>query len=192
MTDNPNRPAPDTGIEQPDAQPGAENTPRGAPGERPASSVADRTAPGAPPPGTNQGKNEPVPVSPTRPAEQSTTGSADPQAHDAAAALAGGGSSGDARGVPVPGERPAPGTSEERPPTAANPTGVGRSEDDATDRLAESDSGVPPAERQTGGSPTQAAQEGRPLAQGKTAGTNAASQAVVGRASAPDGEVSPR
>lgn len=43
-----------------------------------------------------------------------------------------------------------------------------------------------------GGSATQAAQEGHPLAEGKTAGEHPASQAVIGRAKAPDGEVSPR
>lgn len=140
---------------------------------------------------SNQGKPEPVPVSHSRPAEQSTAGSADPQAPRRDA-----GSRGDPHGAAVAGHDDAPGTSEQLPPTAVNPTGVGRSEEDATDRAAGTPTGTPagaqPAEGQPGGSATQAAQEGRPLAHGKAAGTHPASQAVVGRSGAPDGEVSAR
>ncbi|HET7405527.1 MAG TPA: hypothetical protein VFJ21_00120 [Mycobacteriales bacterium] len=116
---------------------------------------------------SNQGKPEPVPVSPTRPAAQSTVASAHPQA-----------------------PRPDTGSGADR---SAAPRGDAGSREDSPDSAAEtSGRTTPPAERQSGGSPTQAAQEARPLAQGKAAGTNPASRAVVGRSGAPDGEVSPR
>lgn len=116
---------------------------------------------------SNQGKPEPVPVSPTRPAAQSTAASAHPQA-----------------------PRPDSGSGADGP---GAPGGDAESGEQSPDSAAEASVRTPqPAERQSGGSPTQAAQEGRPLAQGKAAGTNPASQAVVGRSGAPDGEVSPR
>ena len=194
MTDHTNTPGPETGVKRPNDEPGDASTPLAGSGEASTPRAGDRATPGTPAPAANQGKNEPVPAAPTRPTETSTMGSADPQAADRSAGGASGGSAGDAKGVPVPaGGRAAPGTSEDAPAVDVNPTGVGRSEEDATDRVAvDTSPGTAPGQGTKGGSPTQAAQDKRPLAEGKAAGTNPASQAVVGRSSAPDGEVSPQ
>ena len=194
MTDRTNTPGPETGVKRPNDEPGDASTPLAGSGDASTPRAGDQAAPDAPAPAANQGKNEPVPAAPTRPTETSTMGSADPQAADSGSAGGAGGSAGDAQGVPVPADgRAAPGTSEDAAEVDVNPTGVGRSEKDATDRVAvDTGPDTAPGQGTKGGSPTQAAQDKRPLAEGKAAGTNLASQAVVGRSSAPDGEVSPQ
>ncbi len=155
---------------------------------------------------SNQISDEPIPSAPDRPSREATVASDHAQSPEAARisrvpgdegdmpagvetdnaagarrmehATAGAGEgaagAGDAQSVPVPPERPAPGTSE-----------AGRAVTGVNQPHASS-------HPQPGGGATEAAQEGRPLAQGKDAGTNPSAQAVVGRPSAPDGEVSPR
>lgn len=75
-------------------------------------------------------------------------------------------------------------------PTASDDPTVGADHPQAPQ--AAQAAGAAGAAGELGGAPTQAAQEGHPLAEGKAAGAHPASQAVIGRAKAPDGEVSPR
>jgi hypothetical protein len=91
---------PAAGVRPADGAPGRENTPRG-------DEVSGRSEPGPPPPGTNQGKNEPV-ANPPRPTKDAESTSSDEPQRTAPEALAADGTHPGAmpteQGVPAPGD----------------------------------------------------------------------------------------